>query len=147
MARATSKGDFNGPYYDTNVYHDQLLRQSSRVVYGDGALKKVAARFSQFAMEWRVQSRSFDRITERLRNDEMMCCFSVFFCACFHIIDYRCAKEIKEIDLHQNKLPRTARSLNSTFHQKTTSRDDHIGDQYCVFLQASEKNLMLRSFL
>lgn len=60
----------------------------------------VLTRFSQFALQLRVQCKRFDWITEQLENDEVVCCVPPFFCVCAYINDYRYAKDEKEYELH-----------------------------------------------
>lgn len=146
VARIINRGDVFGPYVGAIVCQDLSSRQPTRTVYGNRVFKVNELHSSKYALQVGVQGRRFDRITERLRNGKAVCCIPAPFCVCACTRGYRYARMDKEYELHQDKLLPTARSLNVTFQQKTTSSDNHLANPYRVFLQPSRPIPFLKNF-
>lgn len=85
--RSFNKSDVAAPYYRTIVYYDTASSQHPGKIYGHGALKLKAARFSRNGLQMRVQKKRFDRITEHLESNTAVCRFPAAFCFCAYTND------------------------------------------------------------
>lgn len=79
-ASMLKKSNVVGPLCGMIVYQDLLWRQTTLKVHGSGVLKVHVARFSTYAMQWKMQWRRFDRIAERLRNGNAVRCIPASVC-------------------------------------------------------------------
>lgn len=92
-----------GFYYETIIYHDLPAHLPTRKMFEDGAGKIDVERFSKYALQPRVQGRSFDRISEQAWNGEKASSVPGLSCLCAHIEDYYYAKDKNEYELYYRK--------------------------------------------
>lgn len=128
---------YNGPL----VYHELSPRKHTKKLNGDRVWKVDVVRFFKYALQFQVEGRWFERVTERLGNEKAECVVPALSCAYAFISDSRFAKEYKECNQYEKGLLPSPCLPNVEPQQNEIYTEAHVVESSRVVLIATKNTI------
>lgn len=127
----------------TSAHNGLSFRQRTWKVYSKKVVMEDMALFPKCALQFVVQAKIFDDVKKLMRKSRAVRTVPAFFYVVAHISDYCYTAEDEEYELHRKGSLPSPCLLNVVFWQRNFTADDHLGNPFWVFLQATRKSNVL----